>query len=85
MPRPIQIRPSYDPDAAFLIRRMESMSLDTERHTEEWLRVAQEKFKEAAQHLLTAREDEAKKAKMLAESDRDLGKRAEQGRSKRAR
>jgi len=76
MPRPIKIRPSYDPDAAFLIRRMDAMSLDTERHTEEWLRTGQEKLKEAAQHLLTAREDAAKKL----EQDRDEAKRAERNR-----
>lgn len=76
MPRPIKIRPSYDPDAAFLIRRMESMSLDTERHTEEWLRTGQDKLKEAAQHLLTAREDATKKS----ERDREEAKRAERNR-----
>jgi hypothetical protein len=60
---------------------MESMSKDTERHTEEWLREGQERLKEAAQHLLTAREDEARKA----ECDRDEAKRAEQGRGRRAK
>ena len=81
MPRPIQIRPTYDPDAAFLIRRMESMSLDTERHTEEWLRKGQELLKNAAQHLLTAREDAEKKAEIA----RDEAKKAEQGQGRTKR
>ena len=79
MPRPIQLRPSYDPDAAFLIRRMEAMAKETERHTKVWLCEGQEKLKIAAQHLLTARDDELKKVK----SDRDEAKKAE-GRNKRA-
>lgn len=81
MPRPIKIRPSYVPDAAFLLRRMEAVALDVERHTPEWLREAQEKLKDAAQHFLTAREDELKKAEL----DRDEARQAEPGRNRRAK
>jgi hypothetical protein len=68
MPRPIQIRPSYEPSAAFVIRLHEAVGKDTDRHTAAWLLVTQEKLMAAAQQLLTAREDEQKKK---AESDRN--------------
>jgi hypothetical protein len=54
---------------------MESLTLDTDRHTEDWLRKGQLKLKEAAQHLLTARDD----AEIKAAMDRGDGKKAEQG------
>jgi peptidyl-tRNA hydrolase len=60
---------------------MEALDKDTERHTTEWLHAGQEKLKVAAQHLLTAREDAAKKLGL----DRDEAKKAEQGRNKRAK
>jgi hypothetical protein len=67
MPRPIQIRPSYEPSAAYFIRFHEAVGKDTDRHTPEWIEKAQSLVMAAAQHLLTARGDEQKKK---AESDR---------------